>query len=126
MLNWNQVAAAGVIPVVIFGAYVAGRIVEAPRDPPAPSPLASVVAEINTKLKHESDVVDIRTKEYAEHTALHDQWLDDREAAAAECDKKNGVPVFTYGMRMYCVSRTAIIGEIMPERESPKMPRTSP
>lgn len=121
-MNWNQVVATGcVVAVGITVAFLIGRMGPGAERPLTPSPLASVVAEIKAQAKHESDVVDTRTAEWAKFKVENAAWIDEREADVAMCDKRNGVPVFTYGMRMFCVSRSVIIGDEMPKRIAPEM-----
>ena len=69
--------------------------------------------------------VDARTKAYAEFRAEDDKWLEERGVFARSCMEEKGVPLFTFNMRLFCISRSAVIGggaHGMPDRSPPELP----
>jgi hypothetical protein len=101
--------------------YVLGVWLSVPAPMPSPSASASVSA-----LEPKSDLIDTRTDAYAKHQTEEDKWLGERTQFAGRCLEQNGVPVFTFGMRVFCVSRAALIDSNdrgAPDRPAPEFPR---
>jgi hypothetical protein len=96
---------------------------------PTPAPSASASSSSTTP----GLPVDTRTDAYAKFRAESDKWHDERGRFARLCYESNGVPVFTFEMRLFCISRdvgeTRIVGggaRGQPDRDAPEFPVGSP